>query len=167
MKPAPAAGSGLRAMAMRDPMHWLATGFGAGLAPRAPGTMGTLVAVPLYLLLRGLETPYYTAIVAVLFFAGVAICGRTARALKAHDHPAIVFDEVVGFLVAMTAAPPGWVWLAAGFALFRFFDIVKPPPIGMLDRRVQGGFGIMLDDLVAGMFAAASLQGLAWLTRTI
>ncbi len=166
MKPASAAGSHLRAMAMRDPLHCVATGFGAGLAPRAPGTVGTLVAVPLYLLLRGLELHYYAGIVAVLFVAGVAICGRTARALNAHDHPAIVFDEVVGFLVAMIAAPSGWAWLAAGFALFRFFDIVKPPPIGMLDRRVQGGFGIMLDDLVAGLFAAAALQGLAWLTRT-
>ena len=167
MKSASTVSPGLRAMAMRDPLHCVATGFGAGLAARAPGTMGTLVAVPLYLLLRDLDVNYYAGVVAVLFFAGVAICGRTARALNAHDHPAIVFDEVVGFLVTMIAAPSGWLWLAAGFMLFRFFDIVKPPPIGMLDRRVHGGFGIMLDDLVAGVFAAASLQGLAWLTRTI
>jgi phosphatidylglycerophosphatase A len=156
----------LRTLALSDPLHFVAAGFGAGLAPRAPGTAGTLVAVPLYLLLRNLSAHYYVAVAALLFAVGVAICARTADALNVHDHPGIVFDEVVGFLVAMTAAPQGWAWLAAGFVLFRFFDIVKPPPIGMLDRRVRGGLGIMLDDLVAGVFAAIVLQGLAWLTRT-
>lgn len=156
----------LRTIALRDPLHFVAAGLGAGLAPRAPGTMGTLVAVPLYFLVDDLAVGYYAMVVAALFITGVAICERTARALNVHDHPGIVFDEVVGFLTTMTAAPSGWAWLVAGFVMFRFFDIVKPPPIGMLDRRVHGGFGIMLDDLVAGVFAAASLQGIAWLTRT-
>lgn len=147
----------------RNPAHLLAFGLGAGAAPKAPGTAGTLVAVPLYLLVSGLPLWAYLAITVAAFLAGIWICGLTAEDLGTHDHPGIVWDEVVGFLVTMTAAPAGWAWLVAGFALFRGFDILKPWPIHWLDARVGGGLGIMLDDLAAGLFAFAVLQGIAWL----
>lgn len=145
---------------LRHPVHFLALGFGSGLAPRAPGTFGTLAALPLYLLLAALPWPVYLAVVAALAVVGVALCAHTARALGEHDHPAIVWDEIVGYLLTMTAAPAGWPWWLAGFALFRFFDILKPWPIRWADRRVHGGLGIMLDDLLAGAMAWLLLQGL-------
>lgn len=147
---------------LRDPAQFLALGFGSGLAPRAPGTFGTLAAVPVYLLLRPLTVPVYLVVLAVLFAVGVWVCGHTARQLGVHDHPAIVWDEVVGFLLTMLLAPPGLIWLLLGFVLFRFFDIIKPWPISALDRRVEGGMGIMVDDVVAGLFALACLQILYW-----
>jgi phosphatidylglycerophosphatase A len=140
------------------PLGLLAFGFGSGLVPVAPGTAGTLTAVPLYLLLRQLPPEAYVATVALLFLLGLPVCGHAARRLGVHDHPAIVWDEIVGYLAAMTCAPPGTVWMVAGFVLFRFFDILKPWPIRWCDRRVHGGFGIMLDDLLAGLFTAALLQ---------
>lgn len=147
----------------RNPVHLLAFGLGAGAAPKAPGTAGTLVAVPLYLLVGGQPLWAYLAITVAAFLAGIWICGRTADDLGTHDHPGIVWDEVVGFFVTMTAAPAGWASLVAGFALFRGFDILKPWPIHWLDARVGGGLGIMLDDLAAGLYALAVLQGIAWL----
>lgn len=146
-------------------IHLLAYGFGAGYAPRAPGTFGTLVAVPLYLALREVDLTYYLATVAALFALGVWICGVTERDLGTDDAPGIVWDEIVGFLIAMIAAPAGWWWIVAGFALFRFFDIVKPFPIRLLDQRVPGGLGVMLDDALAGVYALALLQAAAWALR--
>ncbi|HEY0635606.1 MAG TPA: phosphatidylglycerophosphatase A [Gammaproteobacteria bacterium] len=154
----------LKAPLLRDPVHFLALGFGSGLAPFAPGTLGTLAAVPLYLLLQPLSLPIYVAVTALLFIVGVFICDLSARKLGVHDHPGIVWDEVVGYLVTMTAAPAGWHWLVVGFVLFRLFDILKPWPIRFIDQRVEGGFGIMLDDLLAGVMAALLLQvGARWL----
>lgn len=147
---------------LANPVHLLAFGFGAGCSPRAPGTMGTLIAVALYLPLSTLAWPVYLGVLAVVSLAGIWICDRTSRDLGVHDHPGIVWDEIAGFLLTMVAAPAGWPWILAGFLLFRLFDIWKPWPIGWLDRRVTGGLGIMLDDLVAGLFAAACLQLLAW-----
>jgi phosphatidylglycerophosphatase A len=141
--------------------HWIAYGFGAGLCRWAPGTLGTLVAVPVYLLLRPLPLPWYLGVLLACFLIGVWACGKTARELNAHDPAAIVWDEILGFLLTMTAAPPGWVWIAAGFVLFRFFDILKPWPIRELDQRVHGGLGVILDDLLAGAMAWAVLQGAA------
>jgi phosphatidylglycerophosphatase A len=149
---------------MSDPVHLLAAGFGTGLAPRAPGTAGTLAGVPLYLALAALPLPAYLGLSLGLFLLGVWICGRAARDLNAHDHPSIVFDEMIGYLVTMAGAPFGIGWLALGFVLFRFFDIVKPWPISLLDRKVPGGFGIMLDDLAAGLLALAVLQAVRGLT---
>lgn len=149
---------------LRHPLGMLAFGFGSGLAPVAPGTAGTLAAVPLYLLVRELPLEAYLALVALLFLLGVPACDHAARRLGVHDHPAIVWDEIVGYLAAMICAPTGMVWPAAGFALFRFFDILKPWPISWCDRRVHGGIGIMLDDLLAGLFSAALMQVAArWL----
>jgi phosphatidylglycerophosphatase A len=141
-----------------NPSCLVALGFGSGLFPVAPGTAGTLAAIPLYLLLKDLPLTVYLAVVVVLLLGGILVCGYTAECLGVHDHPAIVWDEVVGFLITMTAVPAGWLWVAAGFVLFRLFDVLKPWPIGWLDRRVHGGTGIMLDDVIAGVFAAIVLQ---------
>jgi phosphatidylglycerophosphatase A len=148
---------------LRQPSHALAFGLGAGLAPRAPGTVGSLVALPLYLLLAPLALPFYLALLAGLLLLGVWVTARTERDLGVHDHPGIVFDEIVGQLAALTLAPLNIVWLLAGFGLFRLFDIWKPGPIRWLNNRVPGGWGIMLDDLAAGLAAAASLHGLMYL----
>ncbi|MFN2309524.1 MAG: phosphatidylglycerophosphatase A [Gammaproteobacteria bacterium] len=143
---------------LRDPGHFLALGFGSGLAPHAPGTFGTLAAVPVYLLCATLPLAAYLLLVVATFVLGVYVCGRCARALDAHDHPGIVWDEVVGFLLTMSFAPPGWQWIVAGFLCFRLFDIFKPWPIRVLDRRVPGGLGIMLDDVLAGVFAGVAVE---------
>ena len=137
------------------PGNFLALGFGAGLSPWAPGTVGTLVAIPLYLALAGLPPGAYLGAVIVLGVAGVPLCGAAARALATHDHPGIVWDEIVGFLVIMAFLPASWAGIAAGFVLFRGFDILKPWPIGWLDARLQGGLGIMLDDVLAGLMGGA------------
>ena len=142
----------------RSPVQFLAFGFGSGLSPRAPGTMGTLVAVPIYCAIAYWNLAWYSVFVVLAALLGIWICGAASRELQAHDHPGIVWDEIAGYLLTMLAAPVGWVWIVAGFALFRLFDIWKPWPIGWLDRHVGGGFGIMLDDLVAGVFAAVCLQ---------
>ena len=143
---------------LRHPVDLLALGFGSGLLPRAPGTAGTIAAIPLYLVMQSLALTVYVPLVAVLFLLGIPICAHTAKRLGVHDHPGIVWDEIVGYLVTMTFAPTGWLWVLAGFLLFRFFDVLKPWPIRWLDRRVGGGFGIMVDDLLAGIAAAAVLQ---------
>jgi phosphatidylglycerophosphatase A len=143
---------------LRHPLEFLALGFGSGLLPRAPGTAGTLAAIPVYLLAAQLPPPYYLLLVVLLFLAGIGICAHAAGRLGVHDHPGIVWDEIVGYLVSMALAPPGWTWIALGFVLFRLFDILKPWPIRWVDRHVHGGFGIMLDDLLAGLFSAALLQ---------
>ena len=143
---------------LRHPVHLLAFGFGAGLSPLAPGTAGTLVAVPVYLGLSLLPSWGYLLATALVIAAGVVICGWSARRLGVHDHPGIVWDEIAGYLVTMAWAPAGPLWVLAGFILFRLFDILKPWPIGWLDRRVGGGTGIMLDDVAAGVAAMACLK---------
>ena len=144
---------------LRDPVHFFALGFGSGLAPRAPGTAGTLVGVLLDPLLRPLGLEWRVALVALMFVAGVWLCGESARRLGAHDHPGIVWDEIVGYLALMLVLPAGWDWALAGFVVFRFFDIVKPWPIRQLDHGVGGGFGIMLDDVMAAAWGALVLLG--------
>ncbi|ABE54436.1 phosphatidylglycerophosphatase [Shewanella denitrificans OS217] len=145
-------------LSLKNPVHFLALGFGSGLAAKAPGTFGTLAAVPLYLLLAQLSLPWYLAITVFCSVIGIYICGQAAKDMGVHDHGAIVWDEVAGLLITMIAAPQGVIWLAIGFGLFRFFDIVKPWPIRWLDAKVHGGFGIMIDDVLAGVFAFLSLQ---------
>ncbi len=120
--------------------------------------MGTLAAIPLYLLLAQLSLPVYAALVLLSFVVGVYLCHKTAQDLDVHDHPGIVWDEFVGFWITMLAAPPGWLWLLLGFLLFRLFDVLKPWPISWCDRKVEGGFGIMIDDVLAGLMALLCLQ---------
>jgi len=146
------------ASVFRNPVHFLAFGLGSGAAPVAPGTFGTLAAVPLYLLLAQLPLALYLLAVMLAFGVGIWLCERTSRDLGVHDHGGIVWDEFVGFWLTMVAAPEGWQWLLAGFLLFRLFDILKPFPINYLDRHIHGGLGIMLDDAVAGSFAWLILQ---------
>lgn len=143
---------------LRNPLQLLAFGFGSGLAPKAPGTAGTLIAVVLFLPMAQLNLVFYSLLVALAALVGVWICGAASRQLGVHDHGGIVWDEFVGFWITMWAVPLDWVWVLAGFALFRFFDVVKPWPIGFLDKRVGGGFGIMIDDVIAGVMACAVLH---------
>ena len=149
----------------RNPVHWLAFGLGSGLAPKAPGTFGTLAAVPLWWLLAQAPLWGYLLATMLVAVAGIGICGRTARDLGVHDHGGIVWDEIAGYLVTMIAVPVSPWTAAAGFVLFRVFDIAKPWPIGWLDARVGGGTGIMADDLLAGIYAAVVLQLLLLLPR--
>ncbi|HPE60533.1 MAG: phosphatidylglycerophosphatase A [Thiothrix sp.] len=146
-----------------SPVHWLAFGLGSGLVPQAPGTFGTLAAVPFYLLLATLPLGTYLTVVVLAFGFGVWLCGESSRRLGVHDHGGIVWDEFVGFWITMTAAPAGWYWVVAGFMLFRVFDVWKPWPIRWFDRQVQGGLGIMLDDVLAGLAGWGVLQCLVWL----
>ncbi|MEJ1339616.1 MAG: phosphatidylglycerophosphatase A [Candidatus Sedimenticola sp. (ex Thyasira tokunagai)] len=149
----------------KNPIHLLAFGLGSGAAPKAPGTFGTLAAVPLYLLMQPLSPEIYLLLVILLFALGVWLCDRTSKDLGVHDHGGIVWDEWVGFLFTLWLAPPGFGWLVAGFILFRLFDILKPWPIGWLDRQVAGGWGIMLDDMLAGLFGFILLQLGVYLVR--
>ncbi len=148
-----------------NPVHFLSLGFGSGLAPLAPGTFGTLMAVPLVWIMSGLPIEFYVLITLLAFSMGVYFCGATAKALGVHDHGAIVWDEIVGLMISMIAVPMTWQWMLAGFLLFRLFDIIKPWPIKWADRHLQGGFGIMFDDVLAGIFALLVLHsGLYLLT---
>ncbi len=147
---------------LRDPVHFLSLGFGAGLSPFAPGTAGTLIAIPVYWLMAAMPLPAYLLTVLLLFLLGIGLCQRTTDALGSHDHSAIVWDEVVGYLLTMTAVPFDWRWAVAGFFLFRLFDVWKPWPVRLLDRKVQGGFGIMLDDVGAAVYAALALQAMLY-----
>jgi len=143
---------------LRNPVHLLAFGFGSGAMPFAPGTFGTLVAVPIYLLMAPLALTAYLVAVSLMFVVGIWLCERTSRDLGVHDHGGIVWDEIVGYLITMIMAPAGWLWLLLGFVLFRLFDIFKPWPINSIDRKVGGGLGIMLDDVVAGLFSLLVMQ---------
>jgi phosphatidylglycerophosphatase A len=143
--------------ALRDPVLLLALGFGAGLSPAAPGTVGSLLGLT-FAILAARGGGWMAAVATlVVVAAGFWICGEGARRLGVHDHPAIVWDEIAGMMIAMLAAPPGWGWTALAFALFRLFDIVKPWPIREIDHGMRGGAGIMLDDVLAGFLAALGL----------
>ncbi len=145
-----------------NPLHLLSLGFGSGLAPVAPGTFGTLVAVPFYLLLAQLSLPWYLLAVNLGFAIGVYICQYTSDALGVHDHGGIVWDEFVGYWITMIAVPFAWQWILLGFVLFRGFDIVKPWPVKIADKKIKGGFGIMLDDVLAGLYALACMHLVLW-----
>lgn len=141
-----------------NPIHFLALGFGSGLAPKAPGTFGTLAAIPLFLLLAPLSSPLYLLLLIVMSVTGIYICGKAAEDAGVPDHGAIVWDEFVGFLITMFLIPISWQSILVGFLLFRLFDIFKPWPISYLDKNCHGGLGIMLDDIVAGIAAWACMM---------
>ena len=147
-------------------MHLLALGFGTGLIPKLPGTAGTLVGVLIYIPLQYLPWPIYTAMTVILMMAGIWICGRAAADIGVHDHPGIVWDEIVGYLITMLLAPSGWMWILIGFCLFRFFDIYKPWPISWVDKRVPGGLGIMADDVLAAVYSMFSLRIIAYVLES-
>lgn len=142
--------------------HTIATGFGTGLAPKAPGTVGTLVGIPVYLLMADMTLTNYILLLVILFIVGVWASEVRGRALNESDHGSIVWDEVVGYVITMLAAPStDWMWVLTGFVLFRIFDILKPWPISWFDKRIKSGFGTMLDDVLAGVFAALVMWGIS------
>lgn len=149
---------------LSDPVNLAAFGFGSGCAPKAPGTFGTLAALAFYLLLSDLSLWLYLSVVLVSAILGIWICAHASQKLGVHDHGGIVWDEFVGYWITMIAAPAGWFWIVWGFVLFRLFDIWKPQPIRYVDKRVHGGLGIMLDDIIAGVYALVFLHAthLAW-----
>jgi phosphatidylglycerophosphatase A len=142
---------------LSDPVLFLAFGFGSGLAKKAPGTFGTLAAIPVYWLFAHADLLFYSVLTLIVTIAGVWICGIAAEKLNEHDFGGIVWDEIAGFLITMWLVPLTWQTVIAGFILFRFFDILKPWPIKWLDRQIQGGLGIMIDDVLAGVFAGGLL----------
>ncbi|WP_024299245.1 phosphatidylglycerophosphatase A family protein [Methylomicrobium lacus] len=142
---------------MTDPALFLAFGFGSGLAKKAPGTCGTVAAIPLYWLIIQAGLPIYSLLTIASTVAGIWICGIAADKLGEHDFGGIVWDEVAGYLITMWLVPFSWQAALLGFVLFRIFDIIKPWPIKWIDQKVQGGLGIMLDDVLAGVFAGALL----------
>lgn len=142
----------IKKVALGSTSGLLAFGFGSGLSPFAPGTMGTVVAIPFVFALKSLGAPGFWIALLLLFLLGIQICGHVSRKLGMHDHGGIVWDEMVGYWLAIAFVPLQWHWLLAAFVLFRFFDIYKPWPIRHLDRQVSGGFGIMIDDIVAALF---------------
>ncbi|MGZ5050927.1 MAG: phosphatidylglycerophosphatase A family protein [Methylobacter sp.] len=144
-----------------DPILFLAFGFGSGLAKKAPGTMGTLAAIPVYCLFAQTGLVAYSALTLIATVAGIWICDIAAKKLGEHDFGGIVWDEIAGYLITLWLVPFSWQAVALGFVLFRIFDIVKPWPIRWIDRKVQGGFGIMLDDVLAGVFAGGVLLALS------
>lgn len=142
----------------QDPWHFIAFGFGAGALPVAPGTFGTLVAIPFYLVLGIFQTQTYLFILLLLTLGSIWICGRVSKQIKVHDHQGMCLDEIIGFLFTMIAVPAKFSWILFGFLLFRFFDIYKPWPIDRIDKEIKGGAGMILDDVVAGIFSCIILH---------
>jgi len=155
---ADAPGAPTAAFMVRHPAHLIALGAGAGLVPGAPGTAGTLLAFPLYWVLASYCTALtLLGLIALGFALGVWACGRTGRALGVSDHGAIVWDEIVAFMLVLFFTPAGLLWQAFAFLLFRLFDILKPPPIRYYDRMLKSGFGVMFDDLLAAAYTVLML----------
>lgn len=147
------------------PAHLIAFGFGSGLVPKAPGTAGTLLGLPLFWLIVAVapDLPNQIILLIAAFLLGIWACGRTGRALGVADHGGMVWDEIAAFALVLVFTPAGWLWVALAFALFRLFDILKPWPIRLADTHVKGGFGVMFDDLLAALYAIAAIKGLQWL----
>ncbi len=148
------------------PTYFLACGMGSGLSPKAPGTAGSAVALALFIPLAPLPIYGHLLLVAAAFALGVFVCGQVAREIESKDPASIVWDEFVGIWVALLLLPPGWYWFAIAFLLFRLFDILKPWPINLAEAR-PGGLGIMLDDLIAGIYALVAIQLAAYLSGLI
>lgn len=155
--------AGLPAGFLLNPVHFLALGFGTGCMPGMPGTAGTLIGVLIYYPLQNTSHWFYLGVLIALTLSGIWLCGKTATDLDVHDHASIVWDEITGYLITMFLAPGGWTWAVLGFVLFRLFDILKPWPVSWADKRVKGGTGIMLDDIMAGIFGLITLQIIAYL----
>ena len=150
---------------LTHPAYVIALGFGSGLAPKAPGTLGTLVGFPVFFLLQYLapDTPDFNALLAASFILGIWASAVTGRALGVPDHGAIVWDEIAAFGLVLFFTPATWLSYGLAVAAFRFFDILKPWPIRQFDARLKNGFGVMFDDLLAAIYAVAVIKGVLWL----
>ena len=147
---------------LAHPAHFFALGFGSGLAPKAPGTFGTLIGFPLFWLIFNYSFSTQLIIIAVLFIFGVYVCDKTGKDLGVSDHGAMVWDEIVAIMLVLAFAPNTWLgWLVA-FLLFRLFDIWKPYPICYFDAKLKNGFGVMFDDLLAAIYAILVLKFIVW-----
>jgi len=147
---------------LQHPAHFFGLGFGSGLAPKAPGTFGTLVGYPLFWLISVYALSTQLIIISALFLIGIYFCGVTGKALGVSDHGGIVWDEIVAMMLVLAFTPNQWQWWLVAFLLFRLFDIWKPFPIRQFDAKLKNGFGVMFDDLLAAIYAIISLQGLLW-----
>lgn len=147
-------------ISMLNPVHFLALGFGTGLSPIMPGTVGSLAALPLLWALASASLTTFLLVTVLVCAIGVYLCDKTASDMQVHDHGSIVWDEVAGMLLTFILVPINFTTLAAGFLLFRVFDIVKPWPISVADKKLHGGVGIMLDDIIAGVMACASMHAI-------
>lgn len=145
------------------PIHFLSLGMGTGLAPKAPGTFGTLVGFPLFWLVKDWPFIQQLVLIVLLFMLGIYLCDVTGKALGVSDHGGIVWDEIVAMMLVLTIAPVTAFWYFVAFVLFRLFDIWKPVPIRQCDAKLKGGFGVMFDDLLAAIYAMLVLKGLMWL----
>tara|TARA_Y100000817_G_C16664096_1_gene458526 strand:+ start:73 stop:549 length:477 start_codon:yes stop_codon:yes gene_type:complete len=145
---------------LRHPLFLLAFGFGSGLTPKAPGTAGTMLAIPFHLIFINFPVWLHGTIIVLAFFLGIWICGKTSEYFGVHDHEGIVWDEFVGYWITMFLVPFNWLWIILGFIVFRTLDILKPWPIKLIDTKVPGGLGIMLDDFIAGIMGATFLHAL-------
>lgn len=145
----------------KNPIHFIAFGFGSGALPIAPGTFGTLLAIPFYLAMQSLPLIVYLITVFLIALASIWICNKTSKDIGIRDHQGMCLDEFVGYFVTMINAPHGWTWVLLGFLFFRLFDIWKPWPIRIIDERVSGGFGMILDDVLAGIYSCILIQILA------
>ena len=158
-------------VSMKNPVHFLALGFGSGLIPFMPGTFGSLAALPLLIACSQISLISFIALTLIFSVVGIYLCGKTADDMQVHDHGSIVWDEIAGMFVTFLFVPISASSLLVGFVLFRLFDILKPWPISWLDKRLRGGSGIMLDDVLAGIASNIVLQlilatqiGSDWLT---
>ena len=144
------------------PSHFIAFGFGTGALPIAPGTFGTLIAIPFFLALSLLPLSLYLLAVILIILGSIWLCGRVSKEIGVEDHQGMCLDEIVGYLVTMIHVPPHFIWITAGFILFRIFDIWKPWPIRYADEKIHGGFGMILDDVLAGIYSCIILQIFMW-----
>lgn len=146
------------------PAHFLGLGLGTGLSPKAPGTVGTLVGFPLFLLIQPYSLAIQWLMLGGLFLLGIYLCELTGKAIGVSDHGGIVWDEIVAMMLVLTIVPMTWGWWVLAFLLFRLFDIWKPFPIRQCDAQVKGGLGVMLDDLLAAVYAMLCLKGCLWIS---
>ena len=145
------------------PSHFIAFGFGSGTFPFAPGTFGTLMAMPFYVALHALSPLNYLFFLIVITIGSMWLCDKVSKEIQTHDHPGMCLDEIVGYLVTMFTIPFGFKWMILGFILFRVFDILKPWPIRWMDQKIHGGFGMILDDVMAGIYSLLILKIISWM----
>ena len=147
----------------KHPANFLALGFGSGLAQKAPGTFGTIVGLPLYWLLSGYTFYIQLLLITIAFIAGIYICDVAGKLIGVSDHGSIVWDEIVAMMLVLTITPNTFIWWIVAFLLFRLFDIWKPFPINLCDAKLKGGFGVMIDDLIAAFYAMIIIKVTLWI----